>query len=352
MRAFLLMLAAAVAVGLLQTPIVAQEKRIIGGGQPGPQLSLPALTLPDADPSGTLDAWLKDLAAKDLFSGVVILAHNGEEVLSGAYGFADRQAQKPPAPDTSFNLASIGKAFTQAAVAQLVESGSLSLQDTVGEWLPNYPNAVTQSATVQQLLDHSGGVADFFGPSFDNLPKENFNSNAAFYEYVSQREPLFPPGEKQEYCNGCYVVIGEIIAAVTGMSYEEYVQEHVFLPAGMTGVSFTEPVGVARSYGKRPDGALEDVSAMRAPGGSAAGGSFGTAADILAFDRALRSGVLGERARSLVLRDGGVSMLGGGSAGVNTLMMGDGEWTLVVLANLDPPIAQEVGQVVFEQVGH
>jgi CubicO group peptidase (beta-lactamase class C family) len=345
------MLAAAVATGLLQTQTAAQERRIITGGQPGPQLSLPALELPDADLSGALDAWLKDLAAKDLFSGVLILAHDGDEVLSAAYGFADREAQTPAALDTSFNLASIGKAFTQAAVAQLIESGFLSLQDTVGDWLPDYPNAITKSATIEQLLEHSGGVADFFGPSFDDLPKENFNSNAAFYEYVSQQAPLFSPGEKQEYCNGCYVVLGEIIAAATGMSYEAYVAENVFWPAGMTGVWFTEPVSVARSYGKRPDGAFEDVSTMRAPRGSAAGGSFGTAADILAFDRALRGGVLGERAKSLVLRDRGVSMIGGGSAGVNTLLMGDGEWTIVVLANLDPPIAQEVGEAVFEQVG-
>jgi CubicO group peptidase (beta-lactamase class C family) len=270
MRVSFLMLAAAVATGLLQTQTAAQERRIITGGQPGPQLSLPALELPDADLSGALDAWLKDLAAKDLFSGVLILAHDGDEVLSVAYGFADREAQTLAALDTSFNLASIGKAFTQAAVAQLIESGFLSLQDTVGDWLPDYPNAITKSATIEQLLEHSGGVADFFGPSFDDLPKENFNSNAAFYEYVSQQAPLFSPGEKQEYCNGCYVVLGEIIAAATGMSYEAYVAENVFWPAGMTGVRFTEPVSVARSYGKRPDGAFEDVSTMRAPRGSAA----------------------------------------------------------------------------------
>lgn len=353
MKASRIVLAAAVAMGLIGS-VEAQERRIIGGGPSGQQLQLPELSAPDENVAPALDAWLTTLADNEIFSGVALLAQTGETVFSGAYGYADRAQQRRPELTTPFNIASIGKAFTQTAIGQLVDMGTLSLDDTIGKWLPDYPSEVTRAATIQQLLTHKGGIADFFGPAFDALPKSQFTSNADFYRFVSTQPPLFKPGEREQYCNGCYIVLGQIIAAASGLSYEDYIRRNIFAPAGMTGAAFTQPATAALPYGKpRPDmTSLEDVSTMQPKAGSAAGGWFATAADLLAFEQALRAGKFGITAQTLVLPDrpGAVAMIGGGSSGVNTLLMGNGEWTLVVLANFDPPIANAIGPEVFELV--
>src|SRR6202008_1188245 len=93
-------------------------------------------------------------------------------------------------------------------------------------------------ATVQQLLSHEGGVADIFRPAFRDLPTNTLDGNHAYYAFVSQQPPTFAPGAQREYCNGCYVVLGEMIERIAGQRYEDYIAENVFAPAGMTHSGF------------------------------------------------------------------------------------------------------------------
>jgi CubicO group peptidase (beta-lactamase class C family) len=265
---------------------------------------------------------------------------------------------------TRFNVASIGKLFTKTAVGQLIAQGKLALTDTVGAVLPDYPNPKAHAATVNQLLNHQAGVADFFGPAFEAAPKSTFASNADYYQFVAPQPLLFEPGTKRQYCNGCYVVLGEIIAKVSGQRYEDYILEHVFKPAGMVGAGFFRadklPPAVALGYSRQlsgPKGTLQDARDAHGVTGSAAGGCYAAAMDLLAFDQAMRTGKLldpkmtawfleteetpgpGTRAR------GGMGFAGG-APGMNALLETDERWAVAVVGNLDPPAAVGVGLAI------
>lgn len=348
----------AVCIGLSLLAASADAQRGPGPGA-GPPLPPPAVSpdMPDAKLAQDLDAWTADLAAKDRFSGVVLVARDGKEIWTKAYGLADRSAKTAAAIDTAFNYGSIGKALTHTAVVQLIGAGKLSADDTVGKWLPDYPQATTRAATITQLITHRGGVADFFGPAFRDAPKASFTSNAAYYAFVSKQPPRFAPGEREEYCNGCYAVLGEIIAKASGMSYERYMQDNVLARAGMSHTSFTKPVGAAKPYGRpRPDIPLEDVSDFHGAAASAAGGGYTTVRDLLAFDEALRGNKLTSPAGTAMVLRGAAPATGrstarigfaGGAPGINALLTGNGAWTVIVLANLDPPAGEAPGAAIM-----
>ena len=207
-------------------------------GPPGPPPPPINGSMTRADLDRALDAYLAARAQAGEFAGVVAIAKDGKVVFQKAYGLANREAKTPVMASTRFNIASIGKAFTKTAVGQLVSQGRIALTDTIGKWLPDYPNAESRAATVDQLLNHQAGIADFFGPAFAAAPKSQFASNADYYRFVSVQAPLFAPGTQRQYCNGCYVVLGEIVAKASGQPYEAYIAEHVFKPAVMFGAGF------------------------------------------------------------------------------------------------------------------
>src|SRR5262249_3885640 len=151
--------------------------------------------------------------------------------------------------------------------------------DTLEHFIPDYPQAVTRPATIAQLASFRAGVADFFGPAFRDAPKDQFASNADYYRFAAAQPAVFAPGEREMYCNGCYAVLGEIIARVTGGSYEDYIAAHVLQPAGMTHSGFFHadalPPNTVRLYGRpRPDSDLVDVANFQGRAGSAAGGIY------------------------------------------------------------------------------
>ncbi len=172
--------------------------------------------------AGALDPYFSRLAAREVFSGNVLVAKNGKVVYERSYGFADIANKRPNDAATRFNLGSINKTFTQSAIQQLIARGKLSPTDTVGKLLPDYPQEMTRTATVDQLLHHAAGVADFFGGEFTAMAKDKFRSNADYYNFISRLKPLFAPGEARQYCNGCYIVLGAIIERISGVSYETY----------------------------------------------------------------------------------------------------------------------------------
>jgi CubicO group peptidase (beta-lactamase class C family) len=173
-----------------------------------------------AELTAALEGWLAPQASSGAFAGVVLVAKDGKVLFERAYGTADREHGTPMSADLRFSLASIGKAFTRVAVGQLVHAGKLRFTDTIGAVLPDYPNPEARDATVAQLLTHRGGIVDFFGPEFDRAPKEQFRSNRDYFDFVAPRPLLFPPGTRNQYCNGCYIVLGEIVAKVAGTPYE------------------------------------------------------------------------------------------------------------------------------------
>ncbi len=293
--------------------------------------------------ASVLDTYFGSLVANDVFSGNVLVAKDGKTVYEKSYGFADRANKVPNNSATRFNLGSINKTFTKAAIEQLIARGKLSLTDTVGKLLPDYTQETTRAATVDQLLRHTAGVADFFGEEFSRTAKDRFRSNADYYKFVSGLKPLFAPGARNQYCNGCYIVLGAIIERVSGIPYERYVEENIFKPAGMAGAGPLQIDGinsnVATGYTQRAgDGQLRSNVLMHGASGCAAGGGYATAADLLAYAEALRHGRIPD-----VPPSSGMG-IGGGAPGINALLEQNGPWTVIVLTNFDPPAGEDVGR--------
>ena len=99
------------------------------------------------------------------FHGSVLIADGQNILFEKSYGFD--QSSKPNQIDTKYDIASMGKMFTSVAIMQLIEAQKLSLEQTVGEILSNYPSDEAKAITIEQLLSHTSGLGDFFGPEFD-----------------------------------------------------------------------------------------------------------------------------------------------------------------------------------------
>jgi CubicO group peptidase (beta-lactamase class C family) len=328
-----------------------------GGGEGRTQLpELPALG-GVAEPrqlARLLDPYLSRLASADLLSGVVLVALHGQPLYARAFGLADREQHIPNTVDTRFNVASIGKQFTHVAIGQLLAQKKIALDDTIAMRLPGYPNAdAARKVTIGQLLEHRAGIPDIFDvvKPGDAPPR----SNHEWFLRVAPEPLEFEPGTQFRYCNGCYVVLGEIVAAVAGVPYEDYLALHVFAPAGMTATAFLtgsdreekKAVGYTRAAGR-----LEPTSLGAGGRGCAAGGVFATATDLLAYDNALREHRLLDRQwTSWMLgsddgsgnRAAGALGVGGGAPGTNAVLESDGAWTIVVVTNRDPRLGEDLG---------
>ncbi len=165
------------------------------------------------------------------YHGAILIA-NGEDVLfREAYGV--NTSNVPNTATTQYDLASMGKLFAATAILQLVEQGKLSLDQTIGELLPEYPNEKAKTIKVQHLLTHTSGLGDYFGPAFFEN-EANIKRISDFLPYFVNDPVQFTPGEHMRYSNAGYIVLGLIIEAITGQVYNTYLQEYIFHSAGMT----------------------------------------------------------------------------------------------------------------------
>lgn len=289
----------------------------------------------DAELASAVDAWVTGLAADGTFSGVVLLARNGKPFFQKAWGQADRGLGAANRTDTKFNIGSIGKAFTRAAVMDLVRDGRLSLDDTVAKHLPAVKIPSSDRMTVRQLLEMSSGLGDIFGEKYEATPKERLLTLEDFLHLFEGQPLRFEPGQGKSYSNAGYVVLGLIIEKVSGRPYWDFVKDRVFTPAGMTE---TGPFGPDEVVANRAIGYMKSEKGewrsnlYALPGrASSAGGVYSTAGDLLRFVSSASSGQ-------------GRLGIAGGTAGANAVLESPGPAgvTVVVLANLDPPSAERV----------
>jgi CubicO group peptidase (beta-lactamase class C family) len=316
-----------------------------------------------AQDTNAIVAAVDKAAAEDRFSGVVMLAKNGEPQFTRAWGYADPAKTTPNRIDTKFNLGSINKFFTKVAIGQLAAAGKLSLSDTIRKYLPDYPSPAADKITIEQLVEHRSGLGDIFGPKFSTSHAKL--RTLADYEPLFASEPLqFEPGTQQKYSNAGYVVLGLIVQKVSGQSYYDYVRDHITKPLGMNdtaswAIDENVPNRATGLTKRGPDGPLPErhANTNTLPArGSSAGGGYSTAADLLRFANALLADkLLPTRWTNWVF--GGFDAkqrnlgIAGGSPGVNAVVEIEPPYTLVVLSNFDPPSAQEIGQALRPLLG-
>jgi CubicO group peptidase (beta-lactamase class C family) len=199
--------------------------------------SLAGLSPTRASLKAAIDSFVDGRIAADSFSGAIVVARNGQIAYERAAGTANRESGAPMTIDTRMQIASTTKLFTQIAIRQLEQAKKLSLNDSVGKFLPNYPNAVVRSkVTIEQLLRHRSGVGSFWNERY-MARRADVRSVNDYLELFQNDSLLFEPGTNEAYSNGGYVILGAIIERVSGKSYHDYLRENVFAPAGMTATS-------------------------------------------------------------------------------------------------------------------
>lgn len=289
--------------------------------------------------------YAKKISGADEFSGVILVAQNGAPLLEEAYGLADREKKIPNRVDTKFNIGSINKSFTGLAVQQLIAKKKISPDDPIKKFLPDYPNPdAAEKVTVRHLLDMASGIGDFFGERYQSTPKEKIRSLQDYLPLFADQPLEFEPGTKNRYSNGGYIVLGLIIEKASGVDYYTYIRDHLYKPAGMGDTdSFERGAAIPnRAIGYTRDGSSRKPNDDTLPWkGSSAGGGYSTARDLLKYVMAWKDGKLGgaeEKTRAEL-------MIAGGAPGLNAALYWDAKstYTIVVLANYDPPAA---GQVV------
>jgi len=301
-----------------------------------------------------IEKYLNDETKADAFSGAVLIAEKDKPVFAKAYGLANKEKNQPNKPDTKFNLGSINKIFTQIAIGQLVQQGKISFDDKLGKFLPDYPNKdAAEKVTIRHLVTMKSGVGDFFGEKFEKSSKEIYRKNSDFIQLFANEPLAFEPGTSQQYSNGGYILLGAIIEKVTGKSYYDYVRENIFKPAGMTNTDSFEadkmPANSAEGYTKlNPERKWINNLSTRPARGSAAGGGYSTAEDLLKFSLALQSGKLTIPDENGQPRKEVMTGIAGGADGINGMFIVNGQtgYTIIVLSNYDPPSAERVGKQV------
>jgi CubicO group peptidase (beta-lactamase class C family) len=314
-----------------------------------------------------LERELDDATGADEFSGTVTVARCGVPIFERAYNRADREHGVANTLATAFNVGSMNKMMTAVAVMRLVQDGRLGLSDTVGKYIPDYPNrAIADHVTIHQLLTHTGGTGDIFDDDWDDY-RLTLRTHADYVKRFGARAPNHPAGARFDYSNFGFVLLGAIVERVTGRSYYDAVAELVYAPAHMT--STTAPlwnerigaIGYTRWHGDELAPNI-DVLPYR---GMAAGGGWSTTRDLLAFANALEHHVLLDHEHTALLTTSQVRIApgfdygygfaivtidgvrcvghGGGFPGANgELLICESGYTIAMLANFDPPTASDM----------
>jgi CubicO group peptidase (beta-lactamase class C family) len=265
---------------------------------------------------GTLDR----LVSTTDFSGCVTVTAHAKTVFDECRGLAERGFAVPIDKQTTFHIGSMGKMFTAVAIAQLVEAGKLSWDDTVAQRLPEYPNRdAAKNITVWQLLHHTAGLGDFLVPEYF-AHRENFIEPADYLDLIARQPMVGEPGKDWNYSNAGYVLLGRIVENVSHEGYADYIQRHVFAPAGMRASGFDrqDEVTPKLAVGYYHDGMFSSTwkadwlkNVLK---GGPAGGGYSNNADLLRFADALRDGRLVKPATLAKMFDGEVPAGPGGYA--------------------------------------
>ena len=347
-------------------------------------MSLPAASEEErkapADLADELDRKLDELMKQDRFSGTALIAKDGKPVWQKAYGMQDREKGVLADLDTRFRLGSMNKMFTSVAIAQLVERGKLKFEDTLATVLPDYPNKETASkVTVHHLLTHTSGLGDIFTAEFEEK-KDSLRELKDYLPLFAKNPLRFEPGNGRSYSNAGFIVLGLIIEKQSGQNYYDYVQQHIYDVAGMSSTSSiprTErPPNIAIGYMRGASGKLRPNWETMPYRGMSAGGGESTVGDLLRFANALRGyKLLSPEMTELITAgkpgpepaansayaygfadrradDRRIVGHNGGAPGMNgdlSILWNEG-YTVAVLANMDPTVAQDAAQFAADRL--
>ena len=204
-----------------------------------------------------IDGLVNAYVVNHQFMGSVLIADRGKVVFSKGYGLANVEKNIPNTPETKFGIGSITKQFTAMLVTQLIEKGKLRLDNTISDFLPDFPKDIGDRITIEMLLSHTSGL-----PFPEGIEKYYYASRKEdylqeFLKQLSEEGLRFEPGKGYGYSNAGYFILGLVIEKVTGKTYEAVLHEQILEPLGMANTGCDKKGLVlenrACSYQKLPD---------------------------------------------------------------------------------------------------
>jgi CubicO group peptidase (beta-lactamase class C family) len=197
-----------------------------------------------------MDQVVQSYVTNRTFAGSVLVARGADVIVSKGYGLANVEWNIPSTPGVRFKVASITKQFTAAAILLLEERGRLMIDDPVKTYLPEAPPAWDR-ISLFHLLTHTAGFPGLQSPPTDRQPpvESTDGTVAGFVTALMQRPLESQPGERFNYSNSGYLILGHLIQKLTGQSYETFIRENIFAPLGMKDSGLDSAAVIARRAG-------------------------------------------------------------------------------------------------------
>ena len=255
-----------------------------------------ASAISDAEFTRAARTAVERIERDDGFSGVILVARDDYVLLRKAAGFADRERAIRNTPDTKFPLESVTKQFTATAIMMLLQEGKVTLDDPISKYYSESP-AAWRNVTIKHLLTHSSGIEDYWVHRRENYDPDDaarrFKGRRDIYRAVQNDPPGFEPGKGFSYSNAGYSLLALVIERVSGIAYEDFLRQRIFVPLGMRNSGFGSiPTlkGYVRSYpgGEWRNGAFSGLAVIAA----GAGGIYSTVDDMLLWSRAQDSNMI------------------------------------------------------------
>ncbi len=254
---------------------------------------VPAPVSPNQDVVPKINEYMDAVVKMGKFNGSLLIARDGKVLVSKGYGMSNFELDVPNTPQTKFRIGSITKPFTAIAIMLLQQRGKLSVQDSICKYVADCP-AGWQPITLHHLLGHTSGLAKH-DKAADYLKAAMLPMSVMqLIEHFKNKPADFKPGEKFDYNNNGYILLGHVIEKSSGQSYEAFLRDNIFVPLGManSGYDTHEPIIKNRAAGYlRPDdrvgGNLMNAVYIDQSQSFSAGALYSTTEDLLRLDHAL-----------------------------------------------------------------
>jgi CubicO group peptidase (beta-lactamase class C family) len=254
------------------------------------------------DLGGWTDSYVKGLAPSRHFSGIIVAERDNKVLVEKSYGSAVEEWRIPNSSDTKFEIASLSKQFTAAAILQLQDSGKLNVEDPVSKYYPEAP-ASWKGMTIHHLLTHTSGLPEDEWENFYNGKCTTYSTEEQVKTF-RDRPLVFSPGSAWKYRNTEYYLLAYIIERLSGELYAGYLVHHIFEPLKMTHSGFATMAAVVPQMSEgysREGSSLVRREYFDRSMETGAGGIYTTLEDMLRWNKGLDSpGILSAHALELM----------------------------------------------------
>jgi CubicO group peptidase (beta-lactamase class C family) len=217
------------------------------------------------------------------FSGSVIVAEKQKIILSTSVGFGDRENNILIDSTTKFNIASVGKLFTQIVILQLIQEKRISLDDGIGKFFSGFNNPDADKITVSDLINHRSGLGDVY-VSKEYQQNGNYSSPEKVVAIIAKEKLDFIPGTKMQYSNSGYYLLGAIASKIEAKSLAQIMNDRIFIPLRMTNSGFSKTgdsvEGHAIAYERKGSKAKRVNPGLIGDIPSGAGSQYSSSADL------------------------------------------------------------------------